>query len=125
MPTETETETKAKQPVDAIRKYIEEVGGDGHTIFKASYIKELGFTEEFVARYAYDHQSGEGYKATIFDTNSGNPFKSCYGVYGLDFIYGIANDIGADCSIAHTKMGRGFQAQEVAKAIKDKLKEMS
>ena len=39
------------------------------------------------------------------------------GVYALSFLYGIANDVGADCTLAHTKMGRGFQAGELNNAI--------
>jgi hypothetical protein len=89
-----------------------------------SIYKKLGFTDEFVARYAYDHQSGESFKATIFDTATGNPFRSCYGVYALDFAYGIANDIGADCTEAHKKMGRGFQAGCLVTAISHRLEEL-
>ena len=119
MITENATQTK-----EAVEKYMEEWGGDGHTIILAQSLVEMGFTRDFVARFARNHRSGEGCKATIYDTKTGNPFKSCYGVYSLDFSYAIAKDIGADMDGARKKMGRGFQAQELAKAISIRLDEL-
>jgi len=113
------------QSKEAIKKYIEKVGANGHAIFKAKFISDMGFTDEFVGRYAVNHESGEGYKSTIFDTATGNPFKSCYGVYGLNFLYGIANDIGADTTKANGKFGRGSQAGCLCVAIEEKLGEMN
>ena len=115
--------TIGTQPAEAINKYIKEVGGDGHTIFKHEYIRKLGFTDEFVNELCYDHESGQSYKETIFDTESGNPFKSCWGVYSLDLLYALARDIKADTSDARKKMGRGWQARELVKAIKAVIEE--
>jgi hypothetical protein len=115
--------TVRTQSDEAIKQYIEKVGGDGHTIFKDSFIRDMGFTDEFVDRFCSDHESGEGVKSTIFSTKDGKPMPECRGVYGLNFIWGIADDIGADTQIASGKMGRGFQAQELAVAIQKKLEE--
>jgi hypothetical protein len=110
------------QKKEAIQKYMEVYGGDGHTIVTASCLVEMGFDVDFVAPFAHDHISGEGYKATIFDTKTGNPFKSCFGVYSLDFAYAIARDVEADTEPARMKMGRGFQAHELYKSIEEKIK---
>lgn len=109
----------------AMAEYIEKVGGDGHTIFKDSYIRAMGFTDAFVDRFCESHESGDSAKETIFSTKDGKPMPECRGVYGLNFLYGIADDIGADTKIACSKMGRGFQAQELAKAIQNKLEEIA
>jgi hypothetical protein len=110
------------QKKEAIQTYLKDFGGDGHTIVKAEYLTRIGFDADFVAPFAYDHVSGEGYKATIFDTKTGNPFKSCFGVYSLDFAYAIARDVEADTEPARMKMGRGFQAGELSIAIAEKIK---
>ena len=109
------------QTAEAINKYIEQAGGDGHTIFKDEYIRGMGFSNEFVDKFASDHSSGNTGKSTIFD-DRGNVMETCMGVYALDFLYGIAKDVGADMTIAHSKMGRGFQAQALVIAIKDAIK---
>jgi len=110
------------QKTSAIRKYLDTYGADGHTIIKAEALPEMGFDSEFVAKFAYDHKSGKHPKEKIFDKH-GNVFESLYGVYTLDFLYGIATDIGADKTAAHQKMGRGFQAQELVRAINAVIKE--
>ena len=83
----------------------------------------MGFDEDFVDPLSYPHESGDGYKATIFDKD-GNPMRSMMGVYTLELAYAIANTIGADTEPAHSKMGRGFQASELTIAIKAKLEEL-
>ena len=111
------------QPISAVTRYITEVGRDGHSIFKQSMFLEMGFTKDFVDKYTYEMESGEGYKETIFDHN-GKRINKCVGVYSLDFLYGVANDMGADTTVARNKMGRGFQAGELIIAINKKLEEL-
>jgi hypothetical protein len=111
------------QEKEAIRKYLEVAAGDGHTIVKAESIREMGFSDDFVDKFVKDHSSGAGHKATIYD-DAGEPIPTCMGVYTLDFAYGIAEDIGADMTVALTKTGRGFQANELAIAIMKKLDEL-
>jgi hypothetical protein len=111
------------QTTEAINKFLNSFGGDGHSIIKSEAVLEMGFTEDFVAPHAYPHQSGSDYKSTIYD-KEGNPMRSMYGVYALEFAYAIANDIGADTEPAHSKMGRGFQAGELMIAIKARMEEL-
>lgn len=108
------------QSKKAVKKYLKEVGGDGHSILKASYLVEIGFTPEFVKGYTEEHKSGDDYKETLFDKN-GNKAESLNGVYALSFIYGIARDMGINTESAYRYTGRGFQAQELARLIKAKL----
>ena len=105
------------QTKEAIREYLKTVGGDGHTIFKDEFIRKMGFTDEFVAKFAKDHTSGDGYKDTLFA--EGKKVDKIMGVYALDFAYGIAKDVGADMTIAYSKTGRGFQAQALVVAIRN------
>ena len=110
------------QKKEAIQKYLERFGGDGHSIITSSSLVEMGFDPEFVAKYTRDHESGESCKDIIFDINSGNPFRSCHGVYTLEFSYAIAKDLEADITEARSKMGRGFQAQSLVLAINEIIK---
>lgn len=103
------------QSKDAIQKYLNEVGGDGWTIFKPEYLVGLGFEEKFVKKFTYKEKSGKG-KFQLYD-QQGSPVPFIIGVYALTFIYGIAEDVGADMTGAHSKNGRGFQAQELVIAI--------
>jgi len=111
------------QETKAIKKFMSRFGGDGHSLIKTEAIIKMGFSEEFVSPYSYIHESGDSYKSTIFD-NAGNEMRSMMGVNCLEFAYAIANDIGADTKPAEAKMGRGFQASELATEINKKLESM-
>jgi len=113
-----------QQSKEAINQYLKKAGGDGHTIFKDQFIRDMGFTDEFVDNFCQSHESGDCAKSTIFSTKDGKPMPECLGVYGLSFLYGIAHNINADTKIACSKMGRGFQAQELVVAISNRLKEI-
>lgn len=113
------------QNIEAINKYLETYGGDGHSIIRAEALVEWGFDFEFVAKHAFNHQSGEHYKEMLFDTKTGKKMDAIYGVYTLDFAYAIAKDVGADMTNARSKMGRGFQAQALYGAIKTAIKEVA
>lgn len=106
----------SRQSDEAIRTYLKEVGADGHGIYKPEYLVKMGFEVAFVAKYTVREKSGKSYKSQLFD-NSGNPVPYIDGVYALSFLYGIAENIGADTSEAMSKMGRGFQAQCLCSAI--------
>lgn len=108
------------QSKEAVKKYLKEVGGNGHSILKSSYLVEIGFTPEFAKGYTEEHKSGDNYKETLFDKN-GNKAESLSGVYALSFIYGIARDMEINTDSARRLNGRGFQAQELARLIQAKL----
>jgi transcription elongation factor Elf1 len=107
---------ESRQPIEAIRKYLAEVGADGHSILKPEVLIVMGFDKNFVTRFTERIKSGKSYKEQIFDSD-GRLIPYLDGVYALRFLYGIANNIGADTSYANMKTGRGFQAQELVKSI--------
>ena len=107
------------QTKEAISKYMAKWGGDGHTIIDPQSLIDMGFTFDFVKSNCSTHESTGG-KGNIF-TDKGL-VKELEGVYSLNFIESIARDVKADTSIADTKTGRGFRAQELAKAITEVVK---
>ena len=90
---------------------------DGHTIFAVEAFTNLGVPAELIDRYTCEHESGSGYKETIFDSN-GNALPKVRGVYGLEVIEAINADLGLPYS---TTMGRGFRANECREQIKNHL----
>jgi hypothetical protein len=110
------------QDLKAVRKFVEEAGGDGHTIFLPSFFVKMGFEESFVLKHTRQYESDGSTKGSI--SKDGKILENVHGVYGLFFAYAVAADIGADPTEAHSKMGRGSQAGELAVAISNKLKEL-
>jgi hypothetical protein len=100
---------------EAVRKYISEVGADGHSILSPVSLLRMGFSKKFVKENTHVEHSGKDYKSKIWV--NGEMVDKLEGVYSLDFMYSIADNIGASTSIARSKMGRGFQAQELSAAI--------
>jgi len=111
------------QDLKAVRKFVEAAGCDGHTLFYPKFFTDMGFDSEFVNKFTHEHESDGTAKGSIV-SNSGKRISKVAGVYVLDFAYGVAYDIGADTGPANRKMGRGFQAQELAVAILKKLEEL-
>ena len=107
------------QKKEAIEKYLDAWGGDGHSIIKAESLVKMGFDFDFVARFAIDHQSGKDLKEMIFDPNTGEKLDELFGVNSLSFAYAIAKDVSADLEPARSKMGRGFQARALVDSIKE------
>lgn len=113
------------QKREAIEKYMEAYGGDGHSIIKAEALVKWGFDFEFVSNLAFNHESGEHFKEMIFSPDFSKKLDSLYGVYSLSFAYAIAHDIGASTKEAREKMGRGFQAGCLNASIRQRLAELT
>jgi hypothetical protein len=107
----------------AIEKYLKEVGGDGHGIYAPEKFLKMGFDQEFVERYSFVHESDGSLKGSIYDDNL-RVLPEVKGVYALDFIDGIADDVGADKTEANRKMGRGFRAQCLVMAIRKSIESL-
>jgi len=108
------------QTKEAIEKYLHQYGGDGWTILKPMSLVEMGFTPEFVQKHTKIHESGDAPKDTIFIENG--IAAKLQGVYCLEFLYGIANDCGADQTEAKQKTGRGFQAGCLCRSVLKKIR---
>ena len=101
----------------AIESLIEQIGGDGHTIWKLSVLK--GFSRGIQSRFITVQKSNKkDYKSTIFD-NNGNAIDECEGIYGLSLLGSICNDLNLEYE---DKIGRGFQAQSYTESIQNWLK---
>lgn len=105
---------------ESIKKVLETIGGDGHSIHKPELYLDAGMPAEFVGAHTVKYKSERSnYKRTIF--TDGKPVNELTGVYALDMLYAIAANIGADEREAHSKIGRGFQAGALTEAIYRKL----
>jgi hypothetical protein len=101
----------------AIESLIEQIGGDGHTIWKPSILK--GFSDSIQERFITKIKSNKkDYKSTIFD-NNGNAMDECEGIYGLSLLGTICRDLGLEYE---SKIGRGFQARCYTESIQNWLK---
>jgi len=117
------TKTKKKKEIvrfDAsmkpiIENLVDHIGGDGHTIWKDSILKD--FPKAIKDRFVHVIESDGSYKGSIW--NNGKMVKKLKGVYGLSLLGGICNDLGLEYD---SKLGRGFQAQSYTESIRAWLK---
>jgi len=116
------TTTKKKEIVrfdasmkPAIQALVKNIGGDGHTIWKDSILKD--FPKAIKDRFVHTIESDGSYKGSIW--NNGKMVKKLKGVYGLTLLGGICSDLNLTYD---SKLGRGFQAQSYTEAIQEWLK---
>ncbi len=93
---------------------LEQLEGDGHTIFEPSKYLEMGFPPEFVEELTETLESDGSAKGSIQDLKTGRMVTKMTGVYNLYFLRYLAYKIGAKQS---EKMGRGFQARQLVTNI--------
>ena len=111
---------KTEVKLNITREMLKCLNGDGHTIYNKEFYLNKGWPAEFIDSLMYKYESNTGnYKETIFGNND-EKLDSVIGVYSLDFHREVAYRIGAKPT---TKMGRGFQAQELRANIIEKLEE--
>ncbi len=79
-------------------------GSDGYAILEPRYFTKMGFPSDFVGRYTYNHQGGEG-KHSI--TSHDGQDNAAWGVSCFEFIRGIMAACGT--SEAREFFGRGSQ----------------
>jgi hypothetical protein len=89
---------------------------DGHTIFRASAFTDRGLPKSAVDAFAKAYLSDGTAKGSIIDLETGAIATSMQGIYGLDFLRHVAKIL---CVEYEDKMGRGFQARAIQKAIHD------
>lgn len=94
--------------------------GDGHTIFSPKFYAPH-FTEDELRKARLIQTLESDYsdpKSTIFDKD-GNPVESMEGVYNLSFLYWLCGALGIDSNNDYN--GRGSQAQELVRRVKEAL----
>ena len=88
---------------------------DGHTIIKPKAFLNLGLHKDMVKAHTTVIKSDfSDHKSTIFDNKTGKPVESMEGVYGLDMLFDIVNQLKLNY---HDFLGRGSQAREWQRVI--------
>ena len=105
----------------AILDLLKVIGGDGHTLYDAADEIFQTMPKALMDMVTQTHKSDGTPKGTIF--KDGQIVEEMHAVYGLDLLWRLATEVGADTKLAAQKMGRGFQAQELTKALRVKLGE--
>jgi hypothetical protein len=103
-----------------VRSVQDVIDGDGHSIYKSDWLIQQGFPEELVRGIEREFKSDySSAKSTIFD-GDGNMVDSMTGVSALQLHYEIAAWLLLEGGVDYndTLTGRGFQAKELAQAIK-------
>jgi hypothetical protein len=109
-------------PKETILKALDYINGDGHSLYAPVAFTELGIPRNIVRHYTRVYSSDiRNPKEMMFDQR-GRFVSHMKGIYGLDILRALANDLNAPDSSA---LGRGFEARELTKNIKDKLNEVA
>jgi len=103
-----------------VLEIVEEIGGDGWTIFRADAEMFSNLTDEIRERVIRVHKSDGTPKGSLWD-DDGEMIPELNGIYALDLMWVLAEEVRADTTIAESKMGRGFASRALADAIKEKL----
>lgn len=98
---------------EAIRKAVEDIGGDGHSIMRAEFFSDRGIDDEFVQRMSHTYSSDGSYKGSIWN-DRGEMLAQSTGVYTLDFLRACHRIFKTPGS---SKMGRGFAARELTEQL--------
>ena len=102
--------------LDVVKK--DKLESNGWDIMYPKYFIDLGFDADFIKSLTERNVSGEG-KYQLYD-NSGKAVKYLDGVHYLTLLQSCANIVSPDF---YSKCeGRGFQANEYLKALKEALK---
>ena len=109
-------------PNETIRSVLDLIGNDGHTIYGVDEFKKFGLPDEFMERHITVHKSHKTNPKGMIFGEGGKLVPELKGVYGLDMLWGLANEVGADTGEAARKMGRGGQACELTISIRRALK---
>ena len=103
-----------------VLELVEKIGGDGWTIFRADAGIFRNLTDEIRERVVRVHKSDGTPKGSLWD-DDGGMIPELNGIYALDLMWVLAEEVKADTTIAASKMGRGFASRALADAIKEKL----
>jgi hypothetical protein len=101
---------------------LDEIGGDGHTIWDAPAIaKEQGLPEGVFDRWTKDHASddNDGSGKGVITAKGGEVVEAMKGMYGLQFLKYVAYELGVDYMDYY---GRGSQAREITAQLRKYLK---
>jgi hypothetical protein len=99
------------------------IDGDGHCIYDGEVLRSNGFPEFIVSETEVEHKSDtSSMKSTIFDSD-GMIIETLKGVAALSLHYAVARALLLEPGVDYRDdlLGRGYQARELARAIKEDL----
>jgi len=122
----TRTETNNNAWIDeltpaVVEKIVKFVDCDGHAIFDPKGFLKAGVPEEIVNHFTSTHESGDVPKYTIYGEHG--VYRSLEGIYGLDVLTGVAQQLGVKGWGDFT--GRGFKARAVSSALLEWVEQQS
>lgn len=82
-------------------------GSDGYVILDPAYFVKMGFPEEFVAHYDYNHHGGEGKHAITSHDGQDN---KAHGVSAFEFVRAIGKAAGAGDGPRYHGRGSQFRS---------------
>jgi hypothetical protein len=97
------------------------IGGDGHTLYDAADEIFRGIPKDILESVTRVHKSDGTGKGSIW--RDGRVVEEMYAVYGLNLLWKLAREVGANLEKSQGLMGRGFQARALTEAIREKLGE--
>jgi hypothetical protein len=98
-----------------IRKVLGDL--DGWSIYNPEEMISQGVPAEIVLPHVEVHKSNPSrYTQSIFD-DSGKLLDQVRGIHGLDLLYAIAENLGADTREANGRSGRGSRGEALKVAI--------
>ena len=100
---------------------LEVIGGDGHTLYDAADEIFRGIPKNVLESVTRVHKSDGTGKGSIW--RDGRVVEEMYAVYGLNLLWKLAREVGANLERSQGLMGRGFQARALTEAIREKLGE--
>ena len=98
---------------------LEAIGGDGHTLWDADADCFKEMPKDFMEGVTQVHKSDGTAKGSIW--RDGELVEEMHAVYGLQLLWKLANEVGADMDKHDRLMGRGFRARALTEAIREKL----
>jgi hypothetical protein len=93
-------------------------GLDGHGLMKPDWFVEQGLPEALVRRFTRTHRSDRSSPKTCIFGPDGEIVERLDAVYGLDVLAAVVAEFGLD---ARSCMGRGWQAREYQRVLRDHL----
>lgn len=103
-------------PIEEQKRLLNLFGNDGHTIYGGEFLTNNNVPTSIMRAFGEEIESDTSSpRTTIY--RDGIPVKSMKGVYGLRVLWSLADHY----KITSSKMGRGFQAQDLTEQLNAKL----
>ena len=100
------------------------IGYDGHTIWSPRLFENTGFPEEWYKPLIKTFKSDGTPNGTLYTVVDGEVEK-LQGIFGLDALKQIADDVGIDTSKIDNIIGNGFKAKELTLSIMSRIENVA